>query len=69
MHLMIENGVGDSSKIVFELGNTKGEITVSYAQSADGVVELRSRRTGEVRDLPIDRAADGAIEAVLDERR
>ena len=44
-------------------------LTVGPKGIADGVVELRERRTGEVRDLPIDRAADGAIEAVLDERR
>ncbi len=44
-------------------------LTVGPKGIADGVVELRSRRTGEARDLPIDRAAETAIEAVLDERR
>ena len=44
-------------------------LTVGPKGLADGVVELRSRRTGESRDLPIDRAAETVIEAVLDERR
>lgn len=34
----------------------------------DGVLEFVRRRDGETRDLPIDRAAEVIIEAVLDER-
>ncbi len=44
-------------------------LTVGPKGLADGVVELRTRRTGESRDLAIDRAAETVIEAVLDERR
>ena len=44
-------------------------VTVGPKGLADGVVELRSRRTGETRDLPVTRAAETTIEAVLDERR
>jgi prolyl-tRNA synthetase len=44
-------------------------LTVGPKGLADGVVELRTRRTGESRDLPIARAAETVIEAVLDERR
>jgi len=44
-------------------------LTIGPKGMADGVVELRSRRTGEVRDLQIDRAAETTIDTVLDERR
>ncbi len=44
-------------------------LTVGPKGLSDGVVELRNRRTGESRDLPIDHAAETVIEAVLDERR
>ena len=44
-------------------------LTVGPKGIADGVVELRSRVCGEVRNLQIDRAADTVIETVLDERR
>jgi prolyl-tRNA synthetase len=44
-------------------------LTIGPKGLADGTVELRSRRTGESRDLPIDRAAETVIEAVMDERR
>ncbi len=44
-------------------------LTVGPKGLADGVVELRSRRTGEARDLAVDRAAETVIEEVLDERR
>ena len=44
-------------------------LTIGPKGMADGVVELRSRRTGEARDLPIDRAAETTIDTVLDERR
>ena len=44
-------------------------LTVGPKGIADGVVELRSRVSGEVRNLQIDRAADTVIETVLDERR
>ena len=44
-------------------------LTVGPKGIADGVVELRWRGTGETRDLPVDRAAETMIEAVLDERR
>ena len=44
-------------------------LTVGPKGLADGVAELRSRRTGEARDLPLQHAAETAIESVLDERR
>jgi prolyl-tRNA synthetase len=44
-------------------------VTVGPKGLADGVVELRVRRTGESRDLPVARVAETVIEAVLDERR
>jgi prolyl-tRNA synthetase len=44
-------------------------VTVGPKGLADGMVELHSRRTGESRDLPVARAAETVIEAVLDERR
>ena len=44
-------------------------LTVGPKGIADGVVELRSRRTGETRDLTIDRAAETTIDTILDERR
>jgi prolyl-tRNA synthetase len=44
-------------------------LTVGPKGIADGVVELRTRRTGETRDLPIDRAAETTIDTILDERR
>jgi prolyl-tRNA synthetase len=44
-------------------------LTVGPKGIADGVAELRSRATGEVRDLKIERAAETVIETVLDERR
>ena len=44
-------------------------LTVGPKGIADGVVELKSRVSGEVRNLQIDRAADTVIETVLDERR
>jgi prolyl-tRNA synthetase len=44
-------------------------ITVGPKGLAEGVVEMRSRRTGETRDLLVDRAAETVTEAVLDERR
>jgi len=44
-------------------------VTVGPKGIAERVIELRDRRTGESRDLPIDHAAETVIEAVLDERR
>jgi hypothetical protein len=32
------------------------------------VVELKRRRDGAARDLPVDRAAESVIEEILDER-
>jgi prolyl-tRNA synthetase len=44
-------------------------VTVGPKGLADGVVELRSRRSGESRDLPVARVVETVIEAVFDERR
>jgi prolyl-tRNA synthetase len=44
-------------------------VTVGPKGLADGIVELKSRRTGDSRDLQIPHAAETVIEAVLDERR
>jgi prolyl-tRNA synthetase len=44
-------------------------VTVGPKGLAEGVVELKRRRGGEARDLPVARAAAAVIEAVLDERR
>jgi prolyl-tRNA synthetase len=44
-------------------------VTVGPKGLAAGVVELKRRRDGDARDLPMDRAAGTIIEAVLDERR
>jgi prolyl-tRNA synthetase len=44
-------------------------ITVGPKGLSDGVVEIRRRRDGGTRDLPVDRAAESVIEAILDERR
>jgi prolyl-tRNA synthetase family II len=44
-------------------------LTVGPKGLAEGVAELRSRRTGQARDLPLQHAAETAIESVLDERR
>jgi prolyl-tRNA synthetase len=44
-------------------------LTVGPKGLADGVAELRSRRTGQARDLPLQHAAETAVESVLDERR
>jgi prolyl-tRNA synthetase len=44
-------------------------LTVGPKGLAEEVVELRSRRTGEARDLQLQHAAETVIEAVLDERR
>jgi prolyl-tRNA synthetase len=44
-------------------------VTIGPKGLADGVVELKSRRTGDTRDLQLRHAAETVIEAVLDERR
>ena len=44
-------------------------LTVGPRGLADGVAELRSRRTGQARDLLLQHAAETVIESVLDERR
>jgi len=43
-------------------------VTVGPKGLADGVVELKRRRTGEARDLPVAHAAVTIAETVLDER-
>jgi prolyl-tRNA synthetase len=44
-------------------------ITVGPKGVEAGTAEFKRRRGGEVREVAIARAADAAIEAVLDERR
>jgi len=44
-------------------------LTVGPKGLADGVVELKRRRDGATRDLPVDHAVETVIETILDERR
>jgi prolyl-tRNA synthetase len=44
-------------------------ITIGSRGLERKVVELKRRRTGEVRELPLDRAAESAAELVFEERR
>jgi len=43
-------------------------VTVGPKGLADGLMELKSRRTGETRDIKIEHAAGEVTEQVLDER-
>lgn len=43
-------------------------ITVGPKGLVEGSVELKRRRDGKTRDLPVDRAAESVIETILDER-
>jgi len=44
-------------------------VTIGPKGLAEGMLELKNRRTGETRDLAIEHAAGEIIERVLDERR
>ena len=44
-------------------------VTVGPKGLADGIVELKRRKDGSSRDIPIERAAEEVAEAVFDERR